>query len=85
MDELRVTKGLARYGSANFTPQADVVVDNATGTLISTANTALTSLFPEGPISRFTSRLQPVDAITPSRLDRTSLEQMFTKMSLSNL
>ncbi|MAO86525.1 MAG: hypothetical protein CMF86_00275 [Candidatus Marinimicrobia bacterium] len=40
MDELRVTKGLARYGSGNFTPQADVVVDNATGTLISDTQTA---------------------------------------------
>jgi hypothetical protein len=36
MDELRVTKGLARYGSGNFTPQADIPVDNATGSFTST-------------------------------------------------
>lgn len=43
IDELRVTKGLARYGTGNFTPQADVVVDNATGTLISDTQTAPTA------------------------------------------
>ena len=36
IDELRVTKGLARYGSGNFTPQEDIAVDNATGSFTST-------------------------------------------------
>ena len=39
MDELRVTKGVARYGSGNFTPNQTTAA-NATGTLISDTQTA---------------------------------------------
>jgi len=44
LDQIRISKGIARYsGTTTFTPPTDTSANNAAGTAISTANTALSA------------------------------------------